>query len=222
MKQIATKKLFLSFFINLAIVVLEIIGLVLSVQRHGKNVFQYFTENSNYFALIVSVIFCIGCIFAVKNKTNVAHFICVLRYVSTVCLTVTITVVLFVLIPMFPSTFLFMMFQTSNLYQHFLCPVLSIVSLLFLENQQKLYSSAIFYAIIPTLVYGTILISLNLLEIISGPYPFFYFYLVPWYVSVFGCLGVFLGSVLIAVLLFFVYNKPQQSHSKKFVNQKNT
>ena len=214
MKNISKQKTILAFVINLIIVVLEVVGLVLSVERHGKNVFHYYTENSNYFALIVSVVFCVGCIFALKNKRDISNFVVILRYVSTVCLTVTLIVVLFVLIPMFPSTFSFMLFQTSNLYHHLLCPVLSIFSLLFLENHIKLSNSAIFYAVLPTLVYGTILITLNLLQVISGPYPFFYFYLVPWYVSVFGCLGVFFGSVLLSVLLFFVYNRKENYETK--------
>ena len=52
---------------NLLIVVFEIIALVLSIKRHGIGVFKYYTENSNYFALIVSVIFCIYAIFS-KNS----------------------------------------------------------------------------------------------------------------------------------------------------------
>ena len=57
--EITKKKLVMAFVFNFLIFVLEVVGLVLSIQRHGMNVFCYYTENSNYFAGIVSAVFCV-------------------------------------------------------------------------------------------------------------------------------------------------------------------
>ena len=214
MKNKSNKKLIIALALNIIIVGLEIVGVVFSVQKYGIGVFKFYTENSNYFALIVSTLFCVNAIIALRNKSMISRFAHNLRFVSTVCLTVTLLVVLLVLIPMYPNTFINMMFLNSNLYQHLLCPVLSIISFVFFENQQKLQKNSIFYAIIPTLVYGTVCIVLNLFRIITGPYPFFYVYEVPWYFSTFMSIGIFLGAILVAYIIYAVHNRGKNQKTK--------
>lgn len=214
-KTINRTNIICALIINIAIVVLEIIGVFLSVQRHGIKVFQFYTENSNYFALIVSFIFCISCVVALIKRKHIPRWILNLRFVSTVCLTVTFVVVIAVLIPMFPDTFVFMMFQNSNLFQHFLCPVLSFISFIFFENQISLTKKSILYCLIPTLIYGVVLITLNLFKIITGPYPFFYVYVIPWYTTTLSLLGIFIGSLLITIILYYLHNKNNLKNNYK-------
>lgn len=206
MSVLERRKLIFAFIVNLAIVGLEIVGLILSVQRHGVKVFQFYTENSNYFALIVSAIFCIGAIVALIRKTRIRKWLHILRYVSTVCLTLTLIIVLIVLIPLYPDTFAYMLFGNSNLYQHLLCPVFSLISFILLEKHESLPKKAIFYALIPTIIYGVACIILNLFKVITGPYPFLYLYAIPWYISAPSLLGILLSAVLIAFGLYALHN----------------
>ena len=89
-------KLKFALVINLAIVLLEIVGLILSVQRHGTGVFMFYTENSNYFALIVSIIFSVFACMELKQRKTIPKWVKVLRHTTTVCLSITFLVVLFV------------------------------------------------------------------------------------------------------------------------------
>lgn len=197
------KKGLVAFFINLIIVFLEIIGVVLSIKRRGVSAFMFYTEIVNYFTLGVSVWFVLE--YLIKQKASM--FTMCLRFTSTVCLSVTFIMVVTVLIPMFPNTFIFMMFKDSNLYQHLICPVLSILSLILFENTNKFKKIYILYALIPTFIYGVICIILNLTKVIIGPYPFFYLYEIPWYISIPWLVGVFLVVCGVDILIFWLHNK---------------
>lgn len=205
-KYLNDKKFVWAFCFNFLIVVFEILGLIFSVQKHGIRVFKYYTENSNYFTLLVSIVFCVACIFAIKNKTKIPAWIIKLRFVSTICLTITYVVVTLVLIPLYPASFIYMMFGDSNLYQHLLCPILSIISFLFFESTTIISKQFVFLALIPTLTYGIISIILNLLNIMAGPYPFFYVYDIPWFVIILSILGILLLSVVISYVLYKSFN----------------
>ncbi len=164
---------------------------------------MFYTEIVNYFTLIVSAIFVLE--FLIKQKTS--KFTKCLRFISSVCLGVTFIMVVTVLIPMFPSTFVFMMFEDSNLYQHLICPICSIVSLILFENKDEFKKTYLLYALIPTIVYGIICIILNLTKVITGPYPFFYLYEIPWVLSIPWLVGVFLVVFGVDILIFWLYNK---------------
>lgn len=200
----------MALVINLIIIVLEIVGVVLSVRRHGVKVFHFYTENSNYFALLVSFVFCVHCIVALLRKTRIKKWILLLRYVSTVCLVITLIIVLLVLIPMFPSTATFMLWRDSNLYQHTLCPLLSVTSFFVFERQDKLPKYALFIGMLPTIFYGVVCIILNILKVMMGPYPFFYVYVLPWYITLSSILVVFLVAIMIVCIIYFLYNRWQK------------
>lgn len=218
--NIVRRNLIWALIINLIIFELEVMGLYFSVLRWNYNTFQFYTNNSNYLALIISGIFCISCVYSLKTKTPIANWIRVLRFISTTCLTLTLTIVLFVLLPMLPSSFNFMMVQTSNLFYHVLCPILSIISFVFFENQQKLTRSSIYFAVLPTVIYGLIAIILNILKVIEGPYPFFYVYEMPWHFSTVWCIGIVLYTYLIALSLYGFYNfKHYKLEAKSSSNQ---
>ena len=207
MEVINKNKLFLALIFNALIVVLEIIALFLSINRHGINVFLYYTENSNYFSLIVSLIFCGILIYSLIKHKNLPKFIIILRYMATICLTITFLVVIFLLVPLKPSMASYLILEDSSLYQHVLCPILSVISFLIFEPAIRLNKREIIWGIIPTIIYGVIIITLNILKIIIGPYPFFYVYNIPWYLTVLTCGGIFTLGVAVAFIVLFVQNR---------------
>ena len=208
------KKLLISIILNLLIVVFEIIGVVLSIRRRGVEAFLFYTELVNYLTLVISLIYVIFGFVALKKNTKTANWLHNLRYASTVCLILTFMVVLCILVPITPSEFGFYFFGDSNLYQHFLCPILAIVSFMFFESERKLNKKTILFGIFPTLIYGLILISLNLCKVLVGPYPFFYVYDMPWYATTLLLAGIFTLAFFISWLALFVHNRQFKRHNK--------
>lgn len=204
----------LSLITNAIIVVLEIVGLILSLKRRGLSAFIFYTELSNYLTLIVSFTFCIYLIISIKNSKALPFGIYIFRFICTLQLTITLITVLVVLIPINPNSFLFLLFKDSNLFQHLLCPILSIMSFLFFEEHKKLHLKSILLSLTPTFTYGIVLIILNLLKVIKGPYPFFYLYSMPWYICCLFLLGVFIIVISICLLLNLLKNVIQR-HNKK-------
>ena len=131
---------------NIVIIILEVISFYLCRSR-GLGMLVFYTQLSNLVTLVSSVCFVIsrGAVFTVT-----------MRYLSTVMLTMTVLITLFVLIPM-GAGFVRMMLSGSGLYHHTLCPLISIASYLLWEQ----HSSAWAIPVTVTFVYGMIILYLN-------------------------------------------------------------
>ena len=105
----------------------------------------------------------------------------------------------FVLAPMYgPDGHYVMLLTSSMLYNHFLNPVTAFVSFVLLERAPALPRRAVGCAMIPTLVYGGIMLAANVAKVYKGPYPFFYVYEQPLWVSGMWMVVILGGAVLIA------------------------
>ena len=172
-----------SIGINSIIVILELIGLVMSLNISGLGILQYFTELSNIFAMITSLLL-VGCF--IKKKEN--KIINLLNYISTCCLMTTFLVVLFVLGPMMGYREMF--FGSYMILHHLICPILAIINFIFCSG--KLIKNSVLFSIIPVLVYGIITLILNIIRLMYGPYPFLHVYEQPiymtfiWFISIIG------------------------------------
>lgn len=191
---------------NVIIVILELIALILSVAEQGIGSFLFYTRDSNYLAMAASLLFCIYAIRELRGKGQVPHWIYSLHYIAVSCLMVTFFVVLFVLMPMMGADAPVMLYQGSMLYQHTLCPVLSLLSLFIFETKNRLPKTDILKALIPTLIYALITIILNILRVIEGPYPFLMVYAQPWYASVIWCVVILGIAWLLAFAVWGLYN----------------
>lgn len=180
--------------VNIAIIVMEIIGLILCINRMGNEMFIYYTTNSNVFTLITSGLFAIFSIKALKqgDMNIIPKWTRVLKLMSTCCLTITFIIVITVLAPVHEGGYMHMLFEDELLYYHLLCPVLSIISFIFLENNGSLNTKNCLMAVLPTLVYAIISVILNIFRVIYGPYPFLHIYeqdvltSVIWFVAIVG------------------------------------
>ena len=162
-----------ALFLNLANVVFQIYALVIVFLTKGFTTLQYYTIDSNIFAC-VSSIFLVAALL-IKRKTP--KWVHRLRFYATSCITVTFVVVLVILIPLagfrrLPE----LLFQGPNLWQHTVCPLLSIISFIFFEKEVKLEKDQSLYALVPTLIYGIVTLILNFLRTITGPYVFLLVY----------------------------------------------
>ena len=151
----------LALIINIAIILLELFAF-------GRNIFldhavavEYYTNDSNIIALISSILFII---FYNKDKELVKD----IRFIATCCLTLTFLVVVFILCPMYDFNYKLLMFTDNFLILHTIVPILSITSYIALEDRSKKNYLCLLF----TIIYSIIIIPLNILKIVDGPYPF--------------------------------------------------
>ena len=92
MTEQTKKKLFIALLINFAIVIMEIVALIMSINIKGIAVFQYYTQNSNYIAMIISAIFCVIAIMSIVNDKKIPKWLVLLRYITCTILSITLIV----------------------------------------------------------------------------------------------------------------------------------
>jgi len=149
----------MSFAINIVVIILEIIGLRISISERKWKIFAYYTQISNIITLVSSVFF-------VVSQSSVVTI--TLRYLSSCMLTMTFLITLFVLVPM-GGGFRKLMLSGNGLYHHTLCPMLSVTSYIIWEQHSSLW-------ILPTVltfIYGIVMLIMNGKGLFDGPYPFF-------------------------------------------------
>ncbi len=192
----------ISIYLNLLIVILEIIGFIISTSVHKRLAIEYYTEDSNLLALISSLLFVIFLLF--KNK--IPRWLQLFKYMTTICLTVTFLVVLFILGPMLEFNYEWLFLSEGLLFQHLLCPILSIIVFLYFDDIDLKKRDSI-RGLYLTIIYATIIIILNILKIIKGPYPFLYIYEQPIYMSIIWAILIPGFAFIISVVLKKIYIK---------------
>ncbi len=191
---------------NAVIVALEAVASIISTINGGWGQFQYYTQDSNYFAMAVSILFLI---FAVRRKKDepLPDWLLVLRYIATCLLSVTFLVIVFILCPPYGwEGYRYALLNDAQVFEHLLCPILSFVSLLLFEDTPKQKGAALL-ATIPTFLYAAVAVSLNVAKIWHGPYPFLYVYEQAWWQSVLYAVIIPLGAYMVAFFLLFGLKK---------------
>ena len=186
------KKIKISLVLNIIIVLFTIIacfmmftGLKFSngvepvLETTKLGMFKFFTVDSNLLMGIVSLIFIIYEIKILKNKKeDIPKNVYILKLMSTTAVTLTFVVVFSYLGPIskggIPS-----MIRNSNLFFHFLTPLLSIVTFTIFEKTDKLKYRYSFWGLVPTLVYAIFYITNVLIHIenhkVSPTYDWYWF-----------------------------------------------
>ncbi len=148
--------------VNILVIILECVGLWISVRARKWKVFVFYTQLANMVALLSSIAVVL---------TGMNRYAVMLRYLSSVMLLMTFLITLCVLVPM-GGGFKKLMFDGNGIYHHTLCPIISIASYVFLEE----HLTVLALPIAVTAVYGLVMLALNILKIYDGPYPFFRVY----------------------------------------------
>ena len=187
----------ISILLNILIVLLEIIGFVITYVINKKISIEFYTEDSNILALITSSIFVIYML----NKKEIPRWLKLLKYATTICLSVTFIVVIFILAPMYNFNYPYLLFHNSLLYQHLLCPILSIITFIYFDNLGDFNIKDNFTSLSLTLLYAIILIILNILKLVIGPYPFLMVYEQSIIISIIWFIIIFTLAYLIGYML---------------------
>lgn len=151
----------MDFARTLCVVVLlmEARGLSLSVSARRWRILVFYTQLSNLVTTVSALLL---------EVLGQPPWVTTLRYLSTCMLVMTFFVTTCVLIPMGgdPKKLLW---SGNGLYLHILCPILSTFSYIFAER----HSGMIWLPVIVTLIYGLVMLYLNGIRKVEGPYPFF-------------------------------------------------
>lgn len=207
------KKTIVSIIFNGLIVIMEIISLIMGFllrwNEYKLKAFLFYTQDSNLFALIACSVMTFSQIRCLSKKQITApKYACRMKYMAACALSLTFLVVLFILIPLAGfDSFSDKLFADTKLYHHFLCPILTVISFLYFEDYHDLTLKDATYAIIPTFTYALIMIMLNILHIIDGPYPYLRVYNQPIYMSIFWCFFILIGAYVIAMVLLYLNQK---------------
>ncbi len=193
----------IGLFLNLIIIVLEVIGLYLSVGMLKEQLFLYYTQDSNIFLLIASLLYVIN-----YNKDN-KKYVSLLKYGATLSVMVTFIVVILVLGPMTNLTYKWLLFDSANLYFHTLCPLLALAAFLFFDDLDIKGNTDSLWAMGFTFAYSVVIIILNLIKVVDGPYPFLHLYSNPIYVSIMWFIILECGTFALAKILEIGKNKIQ-------------
>lgn len=198
------KKIKHAWRINLLIVILEMIGTSIALQA-GWGVLQMYTVLSNLFVLLSSACLVASAVWAAEVQAGgIPRWVRQLRYMATCCSTLTFFMVFSVLVPMTVAArgdVGSLVYVGPMLMHHVLCPLLSFVSLAFLEPGIKRDVYWYGVAVIPTALYAVVMGILNVVGVLKGPYSFLLVYQQPWYLSVAWFVGILLGAFLIATVL---------------------
>lgn len=214
-----------SLFFNLLIVGLEIISFIIILITSHRIPVEYYTVDSNLLTLISCAIFIV---FMIRGG-EIPRWLKLFKYISVTSLAITFIIVIFILAPIYHFNYGYLLFHNELLYQHLLCPIFCIATFLLFDNfsmdnilakkpklllrskteqlkSGELATSDEFCAISFTIIYGVVMVALNITKAIDGPYPFLKIYEQSPLASIIWALILFLSSYLIATCLRRVRN----------------
>lgn len=199
-----SKNSLIALILNIILLVFEIIGTILSVDLGIVANLIHYTQLSNFLSLIATLIFVIFVVLK-HGQEEIPVWIKMFKYLTVCCLALTLITTYVVLIPMefgfanYLYGFKMFALQGSMLFFHTLAPILACISFMFFEGDRRLNKKkTIYIGMLLTFVYGFILILLNVLKVVEGPYPFLKVYAQPWYMSIIWIAVIFSVNYIFA------------------------
>ena len=182
--------------LSVLFILLEVAAIITTIISIGKIQIEFYTEDSNIFALIVTIIYSY---YLFSNK-KVPKLVNILRLSSLVMLMITFLTVSLVLVPIYRMDLSFA-YWGPNFFYHLVCPILFFINYAFVSKKEEFSTKYLFISTTPTIIYGIILIAMNVIVKGYGPYPFLYVYEQPVYLSVLWILIFFMTNLVITICL---------------------
>ena len=125
----------------------------------------------------------------------------VIRYLSVTMTTLTLFTSLFILLPLSGGKAGEVLWSGGMKYFHIFVPVLSLLSFIFLEPGKPFSKKAALLSLIPTGIYGLILLVLNAAGAVEGPYPFLLVHAQPVYMTLVWILVILAANFALSLLI---------------------
>jgi hypothetical protein len=126
-----------------------------------------------------------------------------IRFLSATMLLMTMLITIFVLVPYSPHLKDSLLFSGYGLYHHTIAPIVTILSFVFFEPHSN-KKRVVFIPLLATAVYGAVMIVLNIMGKVIGPYFFLRVNYQPVSTSVMWCVGLLLLVLAFAGLVYFL------------------
>lgn len=181
---------------NILIIIMEVFALISTIRENGRLALEFYTIDSNLLALLTSTLFVI---FHKKNSNWLSDA----KYISTCCLALTFLVVIFILTPFADFRYDLYMFKGTMLFHHTLCPIFAILSYILYEKRSKKTLLCLSF----TFIYTIILIILNIMDIVVGPYFFLNVKNLSILSIIFWFIIIYLINYIIGLFLTKINNK---------------
>jgi len=199
--------------LHAVIFLIEVIALIHDIQVFGIGMFQYYTIDSNILQMLVSA----GFLVCFIGKKDVPAALGTLHLVGAVSLTITFLIAAFVLAPQ--EGFAYYFLSDVAPINHFLGPLLSVATFLFPVQKNPLRKGSLFAPMTFTLLYGIIVLILNAVRVLDGPYFFLKVHEVPA-----GTIALWFGIISVMCLAFsalYLYVRGKSANMGTERTQKN-
>lgn len=186
----AKKRLKIALFLNLAIVFFESYALFQAFfnTADGFNwqFLQYYCHIANICTLFSSVLVALEIMKELQsnNGERTSYSARVLKFASATAMVFSFLITIFVLVPSdsFGKGRLYLL-SGYYFFEHLLCPVLAFLTVSVFGDYRDFGKKETLIAVIPTVLYASVMFILNALRLMEAPFPFFSVYSQSWYVS---------------------------------------
>lgn len=190
-------RLYCAFIINILIIIMELFAFLVCYKESGFACFKYYTQDSNLFLMFTSLLYVISLLICDKK---IPHFVSLLKYAATTSVVITFLTVVTILAPVMGG-YKAMLLDGTMLIHHLICPIFGFVTFVFFERHNLNGLKDALISMIFTCLYGIIAVTLNVLKIMDGPYPFLKVYDQTILMSIFWLILMMGCSYLITVLI---------------------
>ena len=190
-------KLYCAFIINILIIIMELFAFLVCYKESGFDCFKYYTQDSNLFLMFTSLLYFISLLICDKK---IPHFVSLLKYAATTSVVITFLTVVTILAPVMGG-YKAMLLDGTMLIHHLICPIFGFVTFVFFEKHNLNGLKDALISMIFTCLYGVVAVTLNVLKIMDGPYPFLKVYDQTILMSIFWLILMMGSSYLITVLI---------------------
>ncbi len=149
--MLSNNKKIITILLKIVVILSALIGTIISAKASadafmsGHRVFMYFTIQSN---LLIALVSFIGlCYILLKKEVN--KILYVIKFVSTISITLTGFVFCFVLAPTMGSS----AWNLANILTHVIVPVAAIVDFFIVGDSTKYQKNDVWFVIIPPILY---------------------------------------------------------------------
>ena len=192
----------ISIILNLLVVFFELVGFMMTYNSNKSFCLEFFTEDSNLLALFTSSLYLVF----IFNKKKIPKWLSIIKYVAAVCLTVTFLVVLFILAPMYSFNYSYFLLYGSMLFHHFLCPIIFVVTVVCFDKIKIMEQNKV-YGVGAVVLYAIIMVILNIIRVIEGPYPFLKVLKQPIYITIMWGIIIIGLAYGVSVMIYKMYRR---------------
>ena len=144
---------FISMVIGISLTIFDVRFMVDLPRLSSQSIFMTFTGLSNVFIGLV----CLGCALyrIIKKETALPAYLLLIKIIALADITITFVITATYLAPSIGSNW-WRLYINNNLFNHFLTPLLAVITFLILERYREFSWKYCFLSLVPLLLYGVL------------------------------------------------------------------